>query len=404
MQKINLLTGTALGLCLAVGSATAGDITMLPSLGGSWSLAYAINNDGLVVGEADLTGNTATHAVAWIAGAPTDLGSISGNSVAFGVNDQGQIVGASDSGPLQTAMLWHDGAWTDLGADMGAVGSSVAWAINDAGLVAGQASLNGGFSKGFVWNGPGTGSAQGTAQGYQGGANKGVNDAGTVVGHGFFFGDPDMAMMGVPDGNGGYDEFEIGPTGYVFSIATDINDAGTIVGFANDGNGPWNAAIFTLDRDNPVLSLGTLPELETSEAYAINQAGVVVGSAWDEDFLLEPRAWAYYDGAMHDLNDSLEPGQTDWLVLLSAQAINDNNDIVGYGVTTEGAIRGFVLTGAVPLPCATDLNDDGVTDTQDFLAFLNLWGTQDPAADWNADGSVDTLDFLAFLNEWAACR
>ena len=107
---------------------------------------------------------------------------------------------------------------------------------------------------------------------------------------------------------------------------------------------------------------------------------------------------------MHDLNDSLEPGQTDWLVLLSAQAINDNNDIVGYGVTTEGAIRGFVLTGAVPLPCATDLNDDGVTDTQDFLAFLNLWGTQDPAADWNADGSVDTLDFLAFLNEWAACR
>jgi probable HAF family extracellular repeat protein len=392
------------GLLLAVGVVQGGEIVMLPALGGAWSFAYDINEGGLIVGEADLADGITTHAVVWDGGVPTDLGAISGNSFARAINDQDQIIGASETGGLLTAMLWQGGAWTDLGADMGAAGSSVAWDINTTGLVVGQASFNGGFSTGFVWSGTGTGQEAGTVGGYNGGANKGVNAGGVSVGHGFFFGDPDMAMMGVPDSRGGYDEFEIGPSGYNFSIAAAINDGGTIVGLDNNGNGPWQAAIFTLDVDNPVISLGTLPELENSEAYDINEAGVIVGSAWDNDFLLQPRAWVYFDGAMHDLNDFLDPDQAEWEVLQSAEGINERGDIVGYGVTTAGVIRGYVFTGVVPLPCRADINGDGVTDTQDFLSFLNLWVTQDDGADWNRDGGVDTQDFLAFLNEWVSCR
>lgn len=392
------------GLLLAAGAVRAGDIAMLPSLGGSNAFAHDINESGAVVGEAQVSGDVALHAVVWVGGVPTDLGAISGDSAAWAINDAGQIVGSSDTLSRRTAMLWQNGGWTDVGADMHAVGSSVAWDINAGGLVVGQASLDGGFANGFVWDGPGTGMIAGTVPGYNGSANKGVNSAGVTVGHGFFFGDPDRAMTGVPNGKGGYDAYDIAPPGYTFSLATAVSDRGMIVGFANDGTGPgpWNAAIF--GGDHTFIGLGTLPGLENSEAYDVTEAGVIVGRAWDDDGPLEPRAWVYFDGAMHDLNEFLDPDQTDWLVLLSAEAINEHNDIVGYGVTATGEIRGFVFTGVVPPACRTDLNGDGLTDTQDFLAYLNLWVAAGAGADWNLDGAVDTMDFLAFLNEWVSCR
>jgi len=50
---------------------------------------------------------------------------------------------------------------------------------------------------------------------------------------------------------------------------------------------------------------------------------------------------------------------------------------------------------------STDLADitlDGIVDTRDLLAYLNLWSADDPTADVNGDGVVDTRDFLFFLN------
>lgn len=391
-------------LFATAGSALAGDITMLPSLGGSESLPRDINNNGVAVGEALLPGDAVSHAVLWKGGVATDLGAVSGSSAANAINDAEQIVGWSDTSGYRTCLLWENGAWTDIGADMNAAGPVIGWDINAGGTVVGQASLNGGFAKGFVWEGPGTGRIAGTVDGYNGSANLGVNDDGVTAGHGFFFGDPDRAMMGVPNDKGGYDAYDIAPPGYTFSIASDVNNRGLVVGYADVVIGPWQAAIFTLDRNDPVELLGTLPDLENSEAYGVNEDGVIVGSAWDNDLVLPPRAFIYFDGAMHDLNDYLEQGQSDWIQLYSAEAINDNNEIVGYGLAAGGEIRGFVMTGVVPPACHTDLNGDGKTDTQDFLAFLNLWVAQDAGADWNGDHAVDTLDFLAFLNEWSTCR
>ena len=52
--------------------------------------------------------------------------------------------------------------------------------------------------------------------------------------------------------------------------------------------------------------------------------------------------------------------------------------------------------------CDADVNGDGVVDTRDVLAFLNLWAAQDDQADWDNNGVVDTRDVLAFLNDWVA--
>lgn len=51
--------------------------------------------------------------------------------------------------------------------------------------------------------------------------------------------------------------------------------------------------------------------------------------------------------------------------------------------------------------CLADMNCDDVINTQDFIAYLNLWVAKDPRADTNQDGTVNTQDFLAYLNLWA---
>jgi hypothetical protein len=50
--------------------------------------------------------------------------------------------------------------------------------------------------------------------------------------------------------------------------------------------------------------------------------------------------------------------------------------------------------------CVSDWNEDGVTDFNDFLAFVNDYNAQLPRADLNDDGSVDFNDLLEFLNEF----
>ena len=54
--------------------------------------------------------------------------------------------------------------------------------------------------------------------------------------------------------------------------------------------------------------------------------------------------------------------------------------------------------------CSADVDDDGFTDSRDFLHYLGLWAAGDPIADWGGNGTVDTIDFVLFLNEWSACR
>lgn len=50
---------------------------------------------------------------------------------------------------------------------------------------------------------------------------------------------------------------------------------------------------------------------------------------------------------------------------------------------------------------STDLADvdlNGLVDTRDLLAYLNLWASDNELADLNGDGVIDTRDFLFFLN------
>tara|TARA_R110000737_G_scaffold2923_14_gene9698 strand:+ start:29287 stop:30402 length:1116 start_codon:yes stop_codon:yes gene_type:complete len=348
-------TQLSIGLCMMsmTALASAQPVNALRGPANGESIAYDINDWGQVVGQSN--SGISISSTLWDSnGTATTLAHAAGYnlSLAYAINNNGQVVGYSENSMgSRTATLWDGTRTTDLGADMNAVGSSAARDINDNGTVVGSAAINPGFSKGFVWGSEGY-QVAGTQ--YQGGSNLSVNNDGVMVGHSFFFGDPDTASISTPDGRGGFDTRDLGPAGFTFSIATAINNNGMSVGHTNFGNGgAWQAAIFTSDLlgqpSDPML-LGSLDGLNISEANDVNDSGMIVGYSWDGTHSgLDSRAWAWKAGEMFDLNDLLEEDSM-FELLIEATGVNNNGDIVGYGLLHDGTTSAFVIEGFVPAP------------------------------------------------------
>jgi len=94
-----------------------GTVTNIGTLGGSYIFPWAINSKGQVTGQASPPGDTTLHSFLWRNGVMTDLGEIPGDfgSIAFGLNDAGQVVGGScDQNFNCRAFLWNDGVMTDI--------------------------------------------------------------------------------------------------------------------------------------------------------------------------------------------------------------------------------------------------------------------------------------------------
>ncbi|MDD1620966.1 MAG: autotransporter domain-containing protein [Methylococcaceae bacterium] len=123
-------------------------IQNIGTLGGNSSNAYAINNLGQVVGTAG-TG-AATHAFYWQSGQEglVDIGTLGGNSsTAWAINNLRQVVGEADTGAATHAFIWQNGQIRDL--SLASPGNSIAYGINDDGLVVGQANSR----ASLWWNG-----------------------------------------------------------------------------------------------------------------------------------------------------------------------------------------------------------------------------------------------------------
>jgi len=122
---------------------------------------------------------------------------------------------------------------------------------------------------------------------------------------------------------------------------TTMNDGGLIAG-ANGTN--LNLFDLSFGLNGPVLSLGTLGD-GIKNASDINNSGVVVG-----DFRYnssDEHAFVYNGQSLLDLNSVISP-TLGW-TLETANAINDNGQIVGGGLTPTGEHHAYRLS-PVPVP------------------------------------------------------
>lgn len=347
--------------------------------GGASSQTTWIAANGLISGNSQngqidplFFGFPENRAVLWKNGAITDLGTLPEGgyeSFASSVNSRGQIVGFalntipdpfSLAGPgffpTQTrAFLWQNGAMQDLGT----LGGSGAFAVfvNEGGLIAGWSYTDSTpnpvtglpTADPFLWEN-GTMQDLGSLGGTLGNPTA-FNNRGQVVGISNLAGNLTSHPFLWTKRQGMRD---LGTLGGRTGVTNWINDAGDIAGKADlPGPLPQNHDA-VLWRDLAMTDLGTVSGDSCSNAYYVNSRGQVVGTSESRELCLIPtgeHAFLWEGGPMVDLNTLIPPGSS--LQLTFAIAINNRGEIAGFGVPVGCAAQDVGLCGHayVLIPC-----------------------------------------------------
>ena len=344
-----LLTAAALVAVGTSASATNYTFAALGTLGGSSSIAYGINDAGQVVGYSYLTGDASFHATLWNSAVATDLGTLGGSSsIAQDINNFGQVVGTSYTAgdAARYAGLWNSGARINLGS-LGGVGGATA--INDAGQIVGYS--HGGNTATF-WDGTLAPVALGTLGGTVSSAS-GINILGQIAGQSTLTGPTQLRATlwnGATPTSLGFGSLS-GAAGH----GNGINDAGQVVGAVEIVTSTATSHAVLWDS-GMVIDLGTLGGTN-SAALAISNTRQIVG--WS-DVGGDPRRHAtlWIGTTPTDLNSLLDAATVGagW-VLLDAAGINDSGWITGtaYNVLTD-QMRGYLLSvTSVPEPDTSTL-------------------------------------------------
>ncbi len=233
--------------------------TPLPTLGGVGSAARGINEAGQIVG---WLGNSATdtRGCIWYQGQLTLLGALGGGGQQawpYAINEAGDIVGQAETGPPgpygapRQAFLYRQGVMQPI-----ANAASVARDINDLAQIVGKAD-----SRPFLWEDgewdylPYPPLAGGTTEALA------INNHGQIVG--FTSWGEGRAVLW--EGGVAHDLINLIDTNSDWTVlerATDINDAGQIVGWGQrQGTSIWRAFLLTPVPEPTVgalLFIGTL--------------------------------------------------------------------------------------------------------------------------------------------------
>jgi probable HAF family extracellular repeat protein len=258
-----------------------GEVRDLGTLGGHISAARGINRFGQIVGYS-LTG--ASDNFGFINAAFISDGFLMQNlnldwSAASAINDAGQIVGEMRFTPgvdLLHAFLYEQGAATDLGSlpPLADSAYSSAHSINEAGQVVGQSNT---YVLGKAF--PSRRYFAVRAFVYDHGAMRDLGSLGVVCSE---YSDDGLVEEECVEN----------------SVATDINNSGTIVGFSSTPTTVREHAF--LSNRQGLQDLGTLGG-DGSWAYGVNDSVQIVGFSSAGDTFGGP--FLYERGTMYDLND-----------------------------------------------------------------------------------------------------
>ena len=327
-SSIPTALSSVLMACLLATSAQAAPrytVTVLNPGGVNVAWPYGINDGGQAVGE--VTSTDPHRAFLYENGRPMrDLGSLSPNrdSGASAINAHGQIAGYSEdaAGGAHAVLFAGDGSIEDLGM-LG--GSTYAYGINDLGQVVGQGVTPGGHVEHAFLYTPQQGMQDLGALGGGTSTATAINNAGTVVGYADY-----------PNPHGAIHAFrytaaggmrDLGTLGGQHSYAYGINAAGQVVGYSEFNPTSIDRRAVLWKSDGSVTDLGA--SVPWSEARAINDAGLVVGSA---DVGASDYHAVLWDGSvMYDLNDLVDL-PSGWYMVV-AHDINSSGQIVANGIS-----------------------------------------------------------------------
>ncbi len=404
-------TIAAILLILApLGAATAESrysVIDLGTLGGPQSFAQDVNEDQQVTGNASVEegSNFPLQAFQWEDGSITNLGTLPGAandfSRGFGINDAGTIVGESGNGP-SFGFRADDGELTQL-PGLNSDGTGVANDINNAEQIVGASTNTEGKVRAYLIEGDAI-QDLGTLEGSELSTGRafGINAKGQIVGvsgRSTDFSLPSQATLWERRRGGGFTLSNLGSLGdgNLFSEAAAISDREIVVGRSEVPESRFRERAFRW-KNGRITDLGDLG-FNNSRATDVNNAGQIVGYA--STFLGFPlsgdAAFLWEFGVPTDLN-KLIPAESGW-ELLDAEGINDGADIVGFGLL-NGEKRAFLL---VPDCSAADVNDDHELDIRDVALFAAAVKAGESLADFNRDEEVNRADVLSFLGFFRLC-
>ncbi|MBN1347562.1 MAG: HAF repeat-containing protein [Phycisphaerae bacterium] len=327
----------------------------LGTLGGTESIAAALDDAGHVVGGAE-TASGQWHAFLWSeSGGMTDLGTLGGpDSEGHDVTtaDGLTIVGTSDmphpldaNQSVERAFVWFAGIMTELGTLGG--DSSEAWAISDTGKIVGASETIEGDWHAFLWQ-----SLSMTDLGTLGGDNSfayGVNSAGLVVGWSTAPSPPDQdpnnpepapvkrAFLWTEAGG----MTDLGTLGGRNSAAYAVNEAGYVTGWSDTPEGERHVCVW--DPNGAMQDLGT-PGGPVAEAWGLGP-GSFVGYGLDPNGQLDG-IWSGGTVQVWSIGQPLGGNGPVFVYDIGGALLNK----VGSAVTPTGEMHAFLRQNQPPMP------------------------------------------------------
>jgi probable HAF family extracellular repeat protein len=404
-------TGTA----LAVPYYAPIDLGTLGATTGNVAQAYAINNNGVVVGRS-WNSSGVIRPFAWSAGTMVDLDPINGNpaydyetiqatcgsGVAYAVNSSGHITGTAKCDYGSHAFLYTGSPSTSIDLypspnptpPIWPPDPSTGYGINDGGQIVGSEGVAQTYA--FLYNADGSkvdinalisGATSSTAYA--------INNAGIVVGNYSTSSSSNVPFLY----NGSTVSNLPALSGATGTTPKAINGSGHVSGLVKAADGNWHGFYYDGTAVTQLGDLGSVYSGTMSEVRGMNASNQIVGLSYVGSSGVNDRRAVLFNlnGTVTNLNDWL-PAGSGW-TLNVASAINDSGWITGWGVVPSGATRAFLFKPAL----AGDANLDGTVNINDLSKVLTNYdktGLGWADGDFNGDTTVNISDLSNVLTNY----